>query len=421
MIKIFFLTLAIITGFVGYSYIICVENNPQIEIDHPIPAKNFWEVQSVDTMKYSRDLAAEKLKDVAFDTEIERQVKAVADLGSTHVAISTPYDSEFLPFMKRWVDVARKYDLKVWYRGNWSAWEGWFGYSENMTREQHITKTYDFIVANPDLFEDGDIFSSCPECENGGPGDPRMNGDVVGHRKFLIDDYQSTNKAFEQINKKVASNYFPMNADVARLVMDKKTTKALGGIITIDHYVKTPQQLVDDVKTISKNSGGRVILGEWGVAIPDINGNMTDDERSLWLDQALRGLSQLGKEEFGGMNYWLAVGGSTQLWKVAGEESKPAKTLASYYTPQVVYGVVRDEKGETLSSVKVKAGKLETVTDEQGYFEFKSLSSLPKVVFEKDKYEGVVIEANKTYQKMEPVLKSLDKSWQDSLKEFFGW
>ena len=32
---------------------------------------------------------------------------------------------------------------------------------------------------------------TCNECENGGPGDPRHNGDVVGHRKFLIKEYKS--------------------------------------------------------------------------------------------------------------------------------------------------------------------------------------------------------------------------------------
>ena len=97
----------------------------------------FWEVQSIDTMKYSRDLSREKLKDPSFDTVIDRQVKAIAETGATHVAISTPYDEEFLPILKRWASAARNYNLKIWFRGNWSGWEKWFDY-KSISREEHI-------------------------------------------------------------------------------------------------------------------------------------------------------------------------------------------------------------------------------------------------------------------------------------------
>ena len=33
------------------------------------------------------------------------------------------------------------------------------------------------IEKNPDLFQNGDIFTACPECENGGPGNPNHTGE----------------------------------------------------------------------------------------------------------------------------------------------------------------------------------------------------------------------------------------------------
>src|SRR3989344_6298983 len=85
-------------------------------------------ITSIDTMKYSRDVAREKLNSSSFDEVIDKQVSEISATGATHIAIGTPYDDEFLPFLKRWVVAARKYNLKVWFRGNLSGWEEWFGY-----------------------------------------------------------------------------------------------------------------------------------------------------------------------------------------------------------------------------------------------------------------------------------------------------
>src|SRR3989344_9177099 len=81
------------------------------------PQNRFFEVQSIDTMKYSRDTAGEMLTKPSFDDVIDQQVKNIAGTGATHVAIGTPYDNQFIPFLARWVKVARRYKLKVWFRG----------------------------------------------------------------------------------------------------------------------------------------------------------------------------------------------------------------------------------------------------------------------------------------------------------------
>src|SRR3989344_4870027 len=125
--------------------------------------ETYWEIQSIDTMKYSRDLAREKLQDRSFLVTIDSQVKKIAETGATHVAIGTPYDEEFIPYLKAWVDSARRYNLKVWFRGNFSGWEEWFNYPK-IGRAEHLLKLASFISKNPHLFGDGDLFTTCPEC-----------------------------------------------------------------------------------------------------------------------------------------------------------------------------------------------------------------------------------------------------------------
>jgi len=292
---------------------------------------HFWEFQSIDTMKYSRDLAREKANSKSFDKIIDSQIKDIADANATHVAIDTPYDDEFLPFLKRWVTTARKYKLKIWFRGNWSGWEKWFDYKP-IDRKTHIDKTVKFILDNNDLFEDGDLFGACNECENGGPGDPRHNGDAKGHRAFLIEEYKATKTAFEKIGKNVASNYNSMNGDVANLIMDKETTKAMGGVVVIDHYVASPDQLIIDIRSLAKRSGGKVFLGEFGVPIPhvhEVHGAMSNEAQKVWLEKTLQGLFNM--EEVIGLNYWTNVGSSTHLWTSKGEPTQKLEILEKYY------------------------------------------------------------------------------------------
>ena len=72
-----------------------------------VSTNRFWNVQSIDTMKYSRDTAREKADSKSFEEVIKRQVKDIADTGATHVGISTPYDAEFIPYLTKWVTAAR--------------------------------------------------------------------------------------------------------------------------------------------------------------------------------------------------------------------------------------------------------------------------------------------------------------------------
>ncbi len=326
---------------------------------------HWWDVQAIDTVKTSRDLAREKHTDASFDVVINSQMLQISETGATHVSIGTPYDAEFLPYLKRWVTAARKYGLNVWFRGNFSGWEGWFGY-KSITPAEHLQKTNLFIRDNAFLFEDGDIFTACPECENGGPGDPRLTGQAEEFREFLIDEYKITNEAFRQINKNVRTNFNSMNGDIARLIMDQETTLALGGIVTIDHYVATPQKLAADIKEIAKNSGGKVVLGEFGAPIPDIHGDLSDQKQANWVHDALDAIAFL--PELYGVNYWTNIGSSTELWRSDNTARPVVDELVRVYTPHRVTGRVVNALGKPVAGAELNLGAREFATDEGGYF-----------------------------------------------------
>ncbi|KKR50865.1 MAG: hypothetical protein UT84_C0005G0011 [Candidatus Curtissbacteria bacterium GW2011_GWA1_40_16] len=297
----------------------------------PVKEERVWQIKSIDTMKYSRDLSGQALGDSTFDTTIDTQVRAIAATGANTVAIATPYDEKFVPVLARWVAAARRYDLHVWFRGNFSAWEGWFGQDSNLTREEHIKMTQSFIEKNPNIFADGDYFSPCPECENGGPGDPR-NGDVSGFRKFMVDEKQACDDAFKKIGKDVNCGLWSMNMDVAKLVMDPETAKAMGGVVVIDHYVKTTEKLVGDINALAKQTDAKIFLGEFGAPIPDIHGKMTDQEQADWLEAALLGVSK--DPQVIGLNYWTSFGGSTAIFNDDNSPKLAVSALTKYFKLQ---------------------------------------------------------------------------------------
>jgi hypothetical protein len=317
-------------------------------------------------MKYSRDTSSQYLYDTAELNRVsDEQVKNIAALGATHVAIATPYDDEFLPVLETWVKAARKYNLKIWFRGNWSGWEEWFDYPI-ISRQQHLEKTVAFIKAHPELFEEGDYFSACPECENGGPGDPRIVGDAEGHRQFLIDEHAAMQDAFRSINRNVQVNLNSMNADVAKLIMDTETTKELGGYVVIDHYVASPEQLDADITEIAERSGGKIILGEFGAPIPDINGSMTEQQQANWIDQSMSLL--IKNQNLHGINYWTNVGGTTALWTEAGKAKLAVATVKKYFSPSVVTGKVINTVGNPIKSATLTTAEQVRKTDENGKY-----------------------------------------------------
>lgn len=335
-----------------------------------------WVIQSIDTMKFSRDTARNMAKDKDFEKIISEQVKNIAETGATHVAIATPYDDEFYPFLKKWVTAARNNNLKVWFRGNFAGWEGWFSYPR-ITRDQHIEKTRHFLLTHSEIFENGDIFSPCPECENGGPGDPRITRDVEGHRLFLINEYELAKSEFERLGLIVDTRLNSMNADVARLIMNEKTTRELGGVVAIDHYVRTPEELARDALEIAESSKGKIFLGEFGAPIPDIHGQMSEKQQADWVNSALTLISL--DQNVIGVNYWTGSGGSTQIWSDSGAPRLAVPVLKSFFTPPVVSGYVTSYYNKPIKNAKVTLGAKTVTVDKNGYYSLPVTKDITKL------------------------------------------
>lgn len=309
-----------------------------------------WQICSIDTMKTSRDLAREKLNDPSYDDEIKFQLHLIKQTGANYVAIDTPYNDEFLPYLKRWVNMARAENLHVWFRGNWSEWEGWFGYPKNMTPEQHLQKTADFIQHHPELFADGDIFDACPECENAlwWP-QPDKNHD---YNQFIKSQHQSTSLAFQKINKKVITNIASIIGGRAKEVLDQSSLDALDKRVSIDHYIKDIQGMSDYLDYF-KNRQTKVVVSEFGAPIPDINGNMTEDQQAEFVNQIFKLLYQ-NRDQVDGVNYYVLSKGTTELLNDDGSPRKAFNVVRNYFSPEVITGKITNPLGDKLANIKVK-------------------------------------------------------------------
>ena len=113
--------------------------------------------------------------------------------------------------------------------------------------------------------------------------------------------------------------------------MDKQTTAKLDGVVVIDHYITNPLRYRQDIRTLADKSGGRIVIGEIGIPIPNIHLNYTSKQQPDWLTIALGNLRQ---PIIMGVNYWTNVGGSTALWNEDGSAKLTLQVLAEFYRPK---------------------------------------------------------------------------------------
>lgn len=326
-----------------------------------------WNMQCIDTMKTSRDKAREWMHTPSANLFIDAQVKFIKQSGATCIAIDTPYDPEFIPILSIWVSTARKYELSVWFRGNFSSWEGWFDYPKFTNPSDHHKKTYDFIIKNKNLFRNGDMFTPIPEAENGMIGDPRKTGKRKEFNQFLIASYGNCNKAFYAIGKDIHCGYFSMNGDVANEILTKDTVKKIGNVVVIDHYVPTAMQMEHDIVALAKKFDAKIVLGEFGAPIPDVNGNMSEEETKLFLDQ-LFSVFYKHKDTIAGLNYWTLYGGSTALLTETYLPKSPFSLIEKYYAPGKISGKVVNTINKNLSDVPIEANGEKVAFTKDGIF-----------------------------------------------------
>ena len=381
-------------------------------------------IQAIDTMKESRDRARAVISDPSYDSKIDAQMRLVKEAGATHVSIATPYDEEFVPVLKRWVASARRHGLSVWFRGNFSGWEGWFDYPR-ITPSQHLAKTKTFIIAHPELFENGDIFSPCPECENGAMGDPRVTGKVADYRTFLIAEHTTVQAAFQLIGKQVTGTYPSMNADVARLIMDRPTTAALGGMVVIDHYVRTPEQFRQDVINIGNASAGAVALGELGGPIPDLQGYLSEKDQAAYIEK-LMGALWTQNDNIPLVNYWVLSDGSTALLNANGTPRAAYEIVRKYFTAPYISGTVVNTLGDRLSGISIQVTDTSNVytatTSTKGEFRVFVPQDTATISFGSNSYvsEKIIVHRSEGSTYKNVILEPADPSFIYNVREFIS-
>ncbi|MEK7643426.1 MAG: carboxypeptidase regulatory-like domain-containing protein [Patescibacteria group bacterium] len=313
----------------------------------------FWKHQCIDTMKTSRDGFEALSKSADVDLLISKELDAIKSTGADCVAIATPYDDEFLPYLERWVSAARARGLNVWFRGNWAAWEGWFGRTKSMTPEDHLAKTALFIREHKDLFRDGDIFTPAPEAENGGPFGLMDEEKYKLYRAFLRDEHGVATEAFAEIGKSVDVNWLSMNGWIARNKLTKETVDALGGIVAIDHYIKDPAEMSEYIEAINAAYGAKVVIGEFGAPIPDLNGDMDASQQAEFVGRLLWEMYR-HRQTVEGVNYWVSYGGSTKLLNDDYSQRPVVDTLRNYFMPGVARGRILNTAGEPIVDAQIK-------------------------------------------------------------------
>ncbi len=369
--------------------------------------ETLWKYQIIDTMKTSRDLTLYKMNDKNFDVDIRKELKQIKALGATHVAIDSAYDEKYLPWLIRWINAARKEKLNVWFRGNFSGWHGWFT-PKNMTRKEHKKAVEKFILDSPDLFKDGDSFTACPECESGGEGVPITENEVKDFRQFMLEEHELVDNAFKKINKKVNTNWLSINPDVAKKVYDEETIMRIGNFLTLDYFVKDVTQLQEGLDYFkSRFPNSQILIGEFGAPIPEINGDMTEEEKAKFIEQVFMYLAS--RNDIVGVNYWVSSGSTTELLDSKLQKNASGKVIEKFFKPKLKHVQVRviNTLNEGVENIKLtdSTNKKEYFTNYKG-----------EVALSMFQYKTVLdVDGNNYYNTTKVGLNSVDTDKLDKL------
>lgn len=291
-----------------------------------------WQFASIDTMKQSRDGARDARITPAF---ISSEIRAIKELGATHVAIATPYDDEFVPILTEWVAQTRRQGLKIWFRGNFCAFdrqygtanEGWFGYPHEPDETKHHERIRYFLTNYPDLFQKDDMFTPWPEPENV----INFYENPQRYYDFLTTSYQTTAQAFGDIGKGDGIQInFSMNGDVARR-LTPEVVQAIGNTVVIDHHVDDPRRMGEYIQAIVDLYGKttNLIIGEFGASQ-----EMSELQQAQFVEQLLQQIEQF-PHNINGVNYWVLRGGPSGLLTEDGFPKKVTEIIKNHYVANV--------------------------------------------------------------------------------------
>ncbi|MFA7253160.1 MAG: hypothetical protein WC107_01235 [Patescibacteria group bacterium] len=271
-----------------------------------------WQVKSVDTQIIS------KCWNNVPQNSIDQQVQMLKGLGVNYIAIGTPYDRP--EEMEKWTTSIHDAGLNVWFRSHWLNWEGDEGQPKNMTPDQYVIKTKQFIIDHPSFFKSGDSFTMSVEAENAGVN-PGAFADWNAYNRFLVQEIDESNAAFNQIGLggQIKTNWLSMNGWIIENALTQATVDKMG-LITPDHYSPQgdPSNPTPVAKLASDMSGDLdrfyakwqkpIMIGEWGY---HIGGEVSNDLQK----QATEAVYYVfaSKSYIMGVSYWDHMGNQTRI------------------------------------------------------------------------------------------------------------
>jgi len=301
-----------------------------------------WAIQSVSSMKLSKD----RLCNQPDDNFINKWVAKAYELGVNYISIETPYDSPLCAnapsYTKRWIQIIRKHNLKVWHRHMPLAFEGIYDKAK-VKSTQYLQEIANYIISNPDEFAVGDIFTPIPEPQNGGIygvtycAQDVCQFDGASHfNSWLRESIDTSSQAFSQIGlgNMIKIGFFGFDGFVAwgdnnpdwEGILEKETVEKMGNI-TIDHYPELiGSTMKDGLDQLEKKFPGvPIIIGEWG-AVTDMDA-MTTINSSMG---AAKRPSVIG------FNYWhMGMGGNESLINDDFTEKKQFEYVQKFYKSQL--------------------------------------------------------------------------------------
>lgn len=312
----------------------------------------YWTFRSIDTMSRSRDQAQSQ----AFMPQIPVFVRQIAKLHPTHMTYCGPYDEPTTygaqpGWMDRWLQEIRATGRRVWFRMIWNNWSGTFGqpvYSYQTTpaipavtaggaqavlngtdTTSYVAKTYQWILAHPTAFRDGDVFTPLAEPANAGirPFTSAVYPQFASYREYNLFLQAATvacRAAFQRLGRRVFVGLWAPGTNPQEVTA--ATSAILGSPQSQDLYTQDPATMVQQLTTLAQVGHIKAILGEWGA-----NAEATEAQRVALVHQMYGAVAQLPFVT--GVNYfeaWSYPANGTSLSQVgpAGDGLLDRETLA---------------------------------------------------------------------------------------------
>lgn len=317
-----------------------------------------WVVQSVDAMKLTQDALCNTPSTSTINSWMDRAV----EVGATHVAISTSYDSapgcDAQAFSQKWVTLIRAHGLKVWHRHKDRGFEGWWGADKNRSPDgnRHLKTMSDWILSNPSLVQPGDIFTPFPEPQNGGISGVTWCGSPANCQFANAADFnewlrmaQNTAKlALKATGKNIATTIGDPNGVFVgasgfdgfivagvnnpdwqgKTFLESATVAAMDNLIAVDHYTADASRMAPELA---------IMRGVWPNALFVIGEYGTTDQTTdvARVDAAQKAFTAFKAATYiVGVNYWhLGYGGNEALLNDDNSKRPHFTTVQSFYRP----------------------------------------------------------------------------------------